>query len=70
MEFDPRTRKKRVLKSFPLLALTEVTGSDVKDHDGNLYFAGRRDDPTIVKFGESGGNRPFFIILTPEREVK
>jgi hypothetical protein len=70
MEFDPKTRSKRVLASYPLTTLTEATGSDVKDREGNLYFAGRRDDPTITKFGESGGNRPFLIVLNPEREIR
>ncbi|MDQ2775135.1 MAG: hypothetical protein M3Y57_09505 [Acidobacteriota bacterium] len=69
MEFDPRTRQKRVLGSYPLNVLTEATGSDVKDRDGNLYFAGRRDDPTVTKFGESGGNRPFLIIVHPEGAI-
>ncbi len=70
MEFDPRTRTKRALASFPLTVLSEATGSDVKDREGNLYFAGRRDDPTIVKFGESGGNRPFLIVFNPDKELQ
>ena len=70
MEFDPKTQKKRALASYPLSALTEATGSDVKDRQGNLYFAGRRDDPAIAKFGESGGNRPFLIIFNPEKELQ
>ncbi len=70
MEFNPRTRQKRVLGSYPLTVLTEATGSDVEDREGNLYFAGRRDDPTVTKFGESGGSRPFLIIVNPEREIQ
>ncbi len=70
MEFDPQTRQKRVLASYPLNVLTEATGSDVKDREGNLYFAGRRDDPAVTKFGESGGNRPFLIVLNPEKDMR
>ena len=70
MEFDPHKRSKRALASFALTVLSEATGSDVKDRDGNLYFAGRRDDPGIVKFGESGGNRPFLIVFNPEKELE
>jgi hypothetical protein len=70
MEFDPKTRTKRELSSWPVTVLSEATGSDVKDHEGNLYFAGRRDDPTIVKFGESGGSRPFLIVFNPEEDVR
>jgi hypothetical protein len=70
MEFDPKTRTKRVLLAWPTTVLSEATGSDVKDREGNLYFAGRRDDPTISKFGESGGNRPFLILFNPERDIQ
>jgi hypothetical protein len=68
MEFDPKTRLKHILASYSLTTLTEATGSNVTDLLGNLYFAGRRDDPTVTKFGESGGNRPFLIIVNPEKE--
>jgi hypothetical protein len=70
MDFDPKTRRKRILASYSLTSLTKATDSDVKDREGNLYFAGRRDDPTITKFGESGGNRPFLIVLNPEKEIR
>lgn len=70
MEFDPKTREKQAIASYPLTVLGEATGSDVKDREGNLYFAGRRDDPTVTKFGESGGNRPFLIIFNPEKEIQ
>lgn len=70
MEFDPRTRTKRTVLTYPLSALSEATGSDVKDAEGNLYFAGRRDDRTAAGMGESGASRPFLIILNPEREVQ
>jgi hypothetical protein len=70
MEFDPQTRKKRIVLTFPLSVISEVTGSDVKDEKGNLYFAGRRTDPGAEKRGESGASRPFMIILNPERQFR
>jgi len=70
MEFDPRSRTKRVVLSYPLSVISEVTGSDVRDEDGNLYFAGRRDDPKAARMGESGASRPFMIIFNPEKELQ
>ena len=70
MEFDPKTRTKRTLHTYPLSALSEATGSDVKDAEGNLYYAGRRDDAAAARMGESGASRPFLIIVNPEREVQ
>ena len=70
MEFDPRTKTRRVAMTFPLEVISEVTGSDVKDPQGNLYFAGRRDDPAAANRGESGASRPFMIVFNPEKEVR
>jgi hypothetical protein len=70
MEFDPQTRAKKVVLTFPLSVISEVTGSDVKDDQGNLYFAGRRSDPQAERRGESGASRPFLIILNPEKEIQ
>lgn len=70
MEFDPRTRVKRAVLNYPLSAISEATGSDVKDAQGNLYFAGRRDDRDAARKGESGASRPFLIVFNPEKEAK
>ena len=70
MEFDPATRTKRVVLTFPMSEISEVTGSDVKDSRGNLYFAGRRDDRAAEMRGESGASRPFLIIFNPERALR
>jgi hypothetical protein len=70
MEFDPRNRQKRIALTFPLNVISEVTGSDVKDGNGNLYFAGRRSDPKAEQRGESGSSRPFLIIFNPGRPLQ
>ncbi len=69
MEFDPATRSKRVVLRFPVSEISEVTGCDVKDSRGNLYFAGRRESREALNMGESGASRPFMIIFNPQREV-
>ncbi len=70
MEFDPQIRRKRIVLTFPLSVISEVTGSDIRDEKGNLYFAGRRSDPRGERRGESGASRPFMIILNPERQFR
>jgi len=70
IEFDPKTRAKRVLMSFPLEQISEVSGSDVRDEEGNLYFAGRRYDKSAALVGESGASRPFLIIFNPEEPLQ
>jgi hypothetical protein len=70
MEFDPRQRTKRIVLTFPMSVINEVTGSDVRDRQGNLYFAGRRSDPKAEERGESGSSRPFMIILNPDKDVR
>lgn len=70
MEFDPGTRTKRAILRYPLAAISEATGSDVRDAGGTLYFAGRRDDRRAEKRGESGASRPFLIVFNPEKEIQ
>ena len=70
MEFDPKPRTKQVVLTYPMSVISEVTGSDVKDGGGNLYFAGRRDQPKAEKRGESGASRPFMIIFNPGRAIQ
>jgi hypothetical protein len=70
MEFDPAKKSKRIVFTYPLREIGEVTGSDVKDGQGNLYFAARRDDREAEQRGESGASRPFMIIFNPGKELK
>ncbi len=70
MEFDPGTRLKKALLWFPDNVISEVTGSDVRDAKGNLYFAGRRDTPEAEARGESGASKPFMVIFNPEKELR
>jgi hypothetical protein len=70
VEFDPAQKTKRIVLTFPLTTISEVTGSDIKDDQGNLYFAGRCSDPKAEARGESGASRPFMIIFNPEKELK
>jgi hypothetical protein len=65
IEFDPGKRKANILFEFPIGRLTEVTGSDIRDKDGNMYFAGRKRPDT-----SEHGSVPFLIKFNPEKEVK
>ncbi|MCF2505496.1 hypothetical protein L0663_19040 [Dyadobacter sp. CY107] len=65
VEFDPATEKKTILQEYPITAVTEATGCDVRDKDGNLYFAARRN-PT----GQGDATRPFMIQFNPEKEIR
>jgi hypothetical protein len=62
MEFDPRSREQSIIYKFPTTELEEATGSNVKDKEGNLFFAGRKGD-------EYGISKPFMIKFNPEKEV-
>lgn len=62
MEFDPTTKKHTLIYQFPVEELSEATGSDTKDKDGNLYFAGRKD--------LASGSVPFLIKFNPGKNVK
>ncbi len=76
MELDPATRKQRILYEFPLSEMVESTGSDIRDANGNLYFAGRKH----VKKAGSGAQQegevsdytssPFLFIFNPEKPVQ
>jgi len=69
IEFDPMSGKKKIVFEYPTAILAEVTGSDVKDKNGNLYFAGRIDieDSSEKDFGDSP--KAFMIKFNPDREV-
>ncbi len=70
MEFDPVAKTRRAVLKFPIDVISEVTGADVKDQQGNLFFAGRRRSFTAEEMGESGASRPFMIMFNPERKVR
>jgi hypothetical protein len=64
IEFDPQTKKHRIIYKFTSEELAEATGSDIKDKDGNLYFAGRKKDK------KTSNSIPFMIKFNPEKEVR
>jgi hypothetical protein len=72
VELDPNTGFRTIIYEFPLDELTEVTGSDVKDKEGNLYFAGRKRiaKSSNASASEDGTSAPFMIIFNPEKKVK
>ena len=70
MEFDPGTGSREVVMRFSLDEISEVTGNNVSDAEGNLYFCGRRRDLRARQMGESGQSRPFLIVFNPERRVR
>jgi hypothetical protein len=65
VEFNPVQRKPHILFEFPIGQVTEVTGSDIRDKDGNMYYAGRKRQE-----GTEDGSAPFLIKFNPEKEVK
>ncbi len=64
MEFNVKTKKRTVLYEFSVDELSEATGSDTKDKEGTIYFAGRKD---IKGFDASV---PFLIKFNPEKTVR
>jgi len=69
MEFNPKTRTRKIIYEYPSVELAEATGSDIKDKDGNLYFAARRAGE------EEGKNtlhklQAFMIKFNPDKEVQ
>lgn len=65
VEYDPTTGKKAILKDYPITAITEATGCDTRDKDGNLYFAARRNPS-----GTGDHTRPFMIQFNPEKALR
>ena len=64
VELNPQTGKRKIIYEYPMDVLSEVTGSDIKDKEGNLYFAGRK---SITGHDASV---PFMIKFNPEKEIK
>ena len=75
IELDPATKLKRSVLEFPTSELSEATGSDVVDKEGNLYFAGRKlmlkDDntPASLPSIDDKVSVPFLIKFNPEKTV-
>ncbi|WP_031530229.1 hypothetical protein [Dyadobacter crusticola] len=65
VECDPGTGKKTIVREYPTTEITEATGSDIRDKDGNLYFAARRNPS-----GVGDATRPFMIQFNPEKEIR
>ncbi len=70
MEYDPSTEKRTVVLKFPIDVVSEVTGCDVKDGQGNMYFCGRRRSEDAENVGESGASKPFLLIFNPNKEIR
>ena len=64
MEFDPKTRIHKIIYEYESDELAEATGSDIKDNEGNLYFAARRENKNTLD------SHPFMIKFNPEKEVQ
>jgi hypothetical protein len=64
MEFDPKTKKHTFIYEYPVGELGEATGSDTKDKNGNLYFAGRR------VLDKEDRSVPFLIKFNPTKKVQ
>ena len=64
VELNPESKKRRIIYEFTVDVLSEVTGSDIKDKEGNLYFAGRK------KIAGHDASSPFMIKFNPEKEIQ
>jgi hypothetical protein len=70
IEFDPLSHEKRIIFEYPTDVLAEATGSDVKDRDGNLYFAGRLDETDSLANYSGDRKMAFMIKFNPIKEFK
>ena len=64
IEFNPVTRTRQIIYEFPADELAEATGSDIKDNNGNMYFAGIREIKNTLR------SQPFLIKFNPEKEIE
>ncbi|MFI0429360.1 hypothetical protein [Mariniflexile sp. HMF6888] len=64
VELDPLSNTRKIIYEFPVEIVSEVTGSNIKDKEGNLYFAGRKKSEGLE------ASRPFMIKFNPEKEVQ
>lgn len=65
VEYDPSTGTKTILREYPITAMTEATGSDIRDKDGNMYFAARRALPNT-----HDSSVPFMIQFNPDKDIR
>lgn len=76
MEFDPESCKHRTLHEFTESELSEATGSDIKDKDGNIYFAGRKqlkfdkNSKHAQKQLDNGISVPFIFKFNPDKKLR
>ncbi|MFH0921831.1 MAG: hypothetical protein V1913_15895 [Fibrobacterota bacterium] len=68
VECDPKSKTKRILFKRPKSEISEATGSNIADKEGNLYWAAYRSIPG-KSTAESGNSRAIFIVFNPEKEV-
>jgi hypothetical protein len=76
VELDPVSGTRKVIYEYPDTELVEATGSDTKDKDGNIYFAGKKEAPPEQRnranvLSEAGDSPtiPFLIKFNPEKSV-
>jgi len=76
MELNPKTHSRRIIYEFPSNELGEATGSDIKDKDGNLYFAGRGElipapgQASSEYFEGKPNSQPIMVKFNPTKEVQ
>lgn len=72
VEMDPATGEQKILDKYHVSVMREATGSNTKDREGNLYFAGRKRAQDAIDGGdvETSESTPFLIIFNPEKEVR
>lgn len=76
MELDPHTKEKRIVLEFPITKVSEVTGANVRDNKGNLYFAGRKtysnkiEDKTSLPSIDDAVSIPFMIKFNPVEKLE
>jgi len=77
MEFDPQLRTRKILFDYPSSVIVEATGSNTRDKEGNLYFAGKKSVPRNEgnkksMLAESGDSPtiPFLVKFNPDKKVQ
>ena len=76
MELDPITKNKRTIFEFHVSEVSEVTGTGVRDGEGNMYFAGRKQKPVTENDQEAlpsindNVSIPFMIKFNPEKQLR
>ena len=76
IELDPMTKDMRTIFEFHVSEVSEVTGTGVRDSEGNLYFAGRKQRPITENIQETlpsindNVSIPFMIKFNPEKQLR